>query len=98
MPEKYDRLGHGYNATRRADPYLVQRLCHHLRLAPGQAYLDIGCGTGNYTHALHQAGGRMTGVDPSVAMLDQARARYPELTWRQGAAEAIPLPGASVAG
>ena len=38
-------------------------------------YLDIACGTGNYTHKLAQSGGYWSAIDQSELMLDQARAK-----------------------
>ncbi|MGH7864683.1 MAG: hypothetical protein ACREQB_06815 [Candidatus Binataceae bacterium] len=52
----YDRIGTTYDATRRADPYLLGRLLHHLSPALDRMHLDLGCGTGNYTAALRRAG------------------------------------------
>jgi SAM-dependent methyltransferase len=44
--------------------------------------LDVGCGTGMLLHRARQAGhqGRLCGVDPDPAMLDQARVR-PDVDW-----------------
>jgi SAM-dependent methyltransferase len=41
------------------------------------AVLDVGCGTGQLLRLARQAGhcGRLCGLDPAAAMLDQARAR-----------------------
>ncbi len=71
----YDRIGGGYDATRRADPYLTGRLLAHLRPAPGAPYLDAACGTGNYTVALAAAGVTMIGADVSARMIATARAK-----------------------
>jgi len=79
-----------YNHTRHADPYLTDRLLHLLDAAPGGDYLDIGCGTGNYTIALAASGLNLTGVDPSGEMLNEARKRDQSITWLKGAAEEIP--------
>lgn len=98
MDAKYDRIGKQYNQSRKADPYLLNRLFSLLRLGPGQSLLDIGCGSGNYTAALNAKGLRTIGVDPSRHMLDLARQSYPEMKWHQGSAEAIPLPDNSVEG
>ena len=89
--EKYDQIGLHYNHTRQADPYLVERLFHHLNPQKGSQYLDIGCGTGNYTIALHRKGGAFTGVDPSEEMLKKARLQCDSIEWKQGKAEALPL-------
>jgi 2-polyprenyl-3-methyl-5-hydroxy-6-metoxy-1,4-benzoquinol methylase len=44
--------------------------------AEGKRYLDIGCGTGDYTLALAEAGAsRVTGIDFAPAMIDVSRRR-----------------------
>ena len=98
MEAKYDQIGKQYNRTRKAAPYLLERLHHHLDSRAGGHYLDIGCGTGNYTIKLQARGGRFTGVDPSERMLEKARSKSPAIQWLKGVAEAIPLPDASVNG
>jgi ubiquinone/menaquinone biosynthesis C-methylase UbiE len=87
---KYDSIGTGYNATRRADPYLTERLLYHLQPQPEGHYLDMGCGTGNYTIALAGDGYKFTGIDPSMQMLAEARMRTAEVNWRMGSSEQIP--------
>jgi predicted TPR repeat methyltransferase len=73
MPEvKYDKIGIGYNSTRQADPYLTERLLYHLQPKNNKLYLDIGCGTGNYTCALDDKGISFIGVEPSGEMLREA--------------------------
>ena len=39
----------------------------------GASLLDAGCGTGRYARRLAEAGFRVTGIDPSLAMLAEAR-------------------------
>lgn len=95
---KYDKIGIQYNQTRKADPYLVSRLFHHLNPQPKGQYLDIGCGTGNYTLVLHQKGVSLTGIDPSEEMLKKARSKDSDITWIQGEAENIPLEDSSMNG
>jgi SAM-dependent methyltransferase len=46
-------------------------------LGPGAALVEIGCGTGHFSAALARAGFRVSGVDPSPAMLAVARERVP---------------------
>lgn len=94
----YDQIGDGYNQTRTADPYIVSRLLHFLSPREGQIFLDIGCGTGNYTNELYRSGLSMIGVDPSENMLHEARRTQPEIDWRNGVAEKIPAPNQSVDG
>jgi SAM-dependent methyltransferase len=47
--------------------------------------LDVGCGTGELLHRARQAGhgGRLCGLDPAEAMLDQARRRT-DIEWILG--------------
>lgn len=89
--EKYDHIGQGYNRSRRADPYLSERMFALLSPHLGLHFVDVGCGTGNYTIALQERGMNITGIDPSATMLDKARQQAPEKIWIQGKAEDIPL-------
>lgn len=87
---KYDKIGTGYNSTRQADPYLTQRLLYHLQPKNNGLYLDIGCGTGNYTITLVNKGFNFIGVEPSEKMLIAAKSRKPNINWLLGTAEQIP--------
>jgi ubiquinone/menaquinone biosynthesis C-methylase UbiE len=98
MTIKYDKIGIGYNSTRRADPYLVQRLILLLNPVKDAHYLDIGCGTGNYTTALADTGLKFTGIDPSGQMLTEARSKRPDIEWLTGSAEQIPSGDRSFSG
>lgn len=60
---KYDIIATGYNSTRQADPYLTSRLLYWLKPTKDKLYLDIGCGTGNYTIALADNGVNFVGID-----------------------------------
>jgi SAM-dependent methyltransferase len=87
----YNTIGHQYNATRTADPYLAHILFELLQPQPQGTYLDIGCGTGNYTIALANKGVKMYGVDPSTVMLDEAKAKSNAVHWQIGNAEQLPF-------
>lgn len=91
MQPKYDTIGIGYNTTRRADPYLLSRMYGLFAPIPGGRYLDIGCGTGNYTIALQGMGLHLEGIDPSQEMLTKAREKAPSAIWHQGVAERLPF-------
>jgi ubiquinone/menaquinone biosynthesis C-methylase UbiE len=71
----YDRIGSAYDATRRADSYIVGRLLAHLEPRAGQRHIDVACGTGNYSWALAEAGLAVTGVDASPRMITAAVAK-----------------------
>lgn len=61
----------------------------------GAPVLDLGAGTGKLTGALLERG-PVIAVDPDPAMLDELHARFPAADAREGCAEAIPVPEASV--
>ncbi|PRX54785.1 class I SAM-dependent methyltransferase [Flagellimonas meridianipacifica] len=92
MAAKYDKIGIDYNLTRKADPYLTKQLLSHLEPDHNGKYLDIGCGTGNYTHEFQKKGLDFIGIDPSKIMLDKARLRNETVFWKIGSAENTGLP------
>lgn len=71
-----------------------------LALPAGLAWLDDGCGNGSFTASLvaHQRPATVVGVDPSPAQLNYARQRvaHAGVCFREGDAQALPLPDASV--
>jgi ubiquinone/menaquinone biosynthesis C-methylase UbiE len=87
----YNSIGLTYNSTRQADPYLMERMKLLLSPQEGKRYLDIGCGTGNYTVALANKGIQFTGIDPSEVMLKEARAKSNKVEWVNGVVENIPF-------
>ncbi|SUX43949.1 class I SAM-dependent methyltransferase [Chryseobacterium indoltheticum] len=90
MDVKYNEIGAGYSLTRQADPYLTERILYHLEPQNSKLYLDIGCGTGNYTCALANKGLNFIGVEPSERMLIEAKRRNQQIEWLIGTAEHIP--------
>ena len=98
MTALYDRIGSDYDTTRSADPVVTQQLAKHLGLTKNQHYLDIGCGTGNYTQALSNLGGQWTGLEPSQQMLQQAQEKTSSISWVLGQAEQLPFAQASFDG
>lgn len=88
---KYDTIGIGYNTTRQADPYLLQRIYALLSTVGDGQYLDVGCGTGNYTIPLSKKGLKFTGVDPSEVMLNEAKSKSQEIEWINGSVESLPF-------
>lgn len=64
-------------------------------LPPGVA-LDAACGTGRHAAILSELGWDVTGVDATDAMLDRARDKLPQATFRSGRLEALPIETASV--
>lgn len=87
MKAKYDKIAIDYSHTRSADKYLTERLLYLLNPVADGRYLDIGCGTGNYTDKLHKKGFEFIGIDPSKEMLLQAIQKNKDIDWRLGHAE-----------
>jgi ubiquinone/menaquinone biosynthesis C-methylase UbiE len=85
----YDSIGVDYDLTRRADPYLATRMAHLLQLRNRGQYLDLACGTGNYTVSLAARGGEWTGMDLAPTMIERAREKSDRIRWEWGRAEDI---------
>ena len=69
------------------------------RLKPGQTVLDLCTGTGKLAHELVplvRPGGRVIGIDFSPGMLELARAREPDVEFRQGDVSRLTEADASV--
>jgi SAM-dependent methyltransferase len=87
----FDRLAPEMDEWRRTSWYYhheLQRFCRQT-IPPGQAVLEVGCGTGDLLAAVEPHDG--VGVDLSPARLERARERFPQLTWLVQDAEALTL-------
>ena len=67
---QYDRLYAEKNYTGECD--LIEAAVKRYTTGRPDTLVDIGCGTGNHSIELARRGYRVTGVDPSRSMLDQA--------------------------
>jgi ubiquinone/menaquinone biosynthesis C-methylase UbiE len=81
MQKIYDKIGRGYDTTRRADPYLLGRFNSLLNIEMGKNYLDVACGTGNYTSELSKYGGNWSAFDQSEVMLSEAVNKSQLVKW-----------------
>lgn len=86
----YNTIGNGYNDTRQPDKYILSKLNEWLDPKEGCLYLDIGCGTGNYTIEIAAQKYDFVGVDPSKKMLEIAKKKSQNINWLTGTAEEIP--------
>jgi trans-aconitate 2-methyltransferase len=50
----------------------------------GENILDLGCGTGQLTHRISEAGATVAGLDSSTDMIGQARQNFPGITFILG--------------
>jgi SAM-dependent methyltransferase len=77
-------------------PAVVGALAAELGLGPGAAVLDLAAGTGKLTRALLAAGLDVVAVEPQRQMREKLAATAGSERVREGVAESIPLPDASV--
>jgi len=47
----------------------------------GEHILDLGCGTGDLAKTLYDLGVNVTGIDYSANMIEQAKSKYPEISF-----------------
>lgn len=97
MEAKYDKIGSNYNQTRKADDFLIGQFVSLLEPKEG-LYLDIGCGTGNYTIPIYNRGYKCVGIDPSQNMLKVAKIKESKIEWRVATAEKTGLSQNSISG
>ncbi|RPH77005.1 MAG: methyltransferase domain-containing protein, partial [Candidatus Rokuibacteriota bacterium] len=70
------------------------RLIELAGVAPGQAVVDVACGTGIVARTVaevQRGQGRVVGLDLNEAMLGVARRVRPDIEWRQGDAARLPF-------
>src|SRR3954468_8602973 len=82
-------------------PYLRASLALFAELvhgAGGGPVADVGCGPGDVTRHLHDAGVDAFGIDLSPEMIAIARRNYPDLRFEVGTMTALDLADDSVAG
>ncbi len=90
----YEDTAARYDAERSRALFEARWLARFTAALPAGAHvLDLGCGTGEPIARWFIAEGfRVTGVDFAEAMLDLARARWPQGDWRQGDMRNFGLP------
>ncbi len=64
-PARYDRIGHGYELTRREDPEIRRRI--HAALGTARSVVNVGAGTGSYEPADRE----VIAIEPSEVMRAQ---------------------------
>jgi ubiquinone/menaquinone biosynthesis C-methylase UbiE len=97
-----------FNAHAAADDYnvfsdaanarLIDGFVRLTGLQPGAKVIDLGCGSGIFTHLLSLRKYEAVGLDISPKLLELARRKYPKLKFDEGDVEALPYEADSVDG
>jgi SAM-dependent methyltransferase len=66
-----------------------------LQISPADQLLDIGCGSGLFSTLATDAGARVTGIDASDELINEAKRRAPVITFITGDMEELPFADAS---
>jgi len=86
--------------NRAADPdRVIEAAMQRIRPWAGAHVLDIGCGTGFHLPRFAEHAAQVIGVEPHGRLLEYARRRcaaLPNVDVRHGAAQALPVPDASI--
>jgi len=86
-----------YNVfTEAANTRLIDCFVHLSGQTPGARVVDLGCGSGIFTHLLSERGYTASGLDISPKLLELARRKYPSLQFDEGDVEALPYESESV--
>lgn len=95
----FDRITPVYDAMNRIMTGGLDRRWRRLAagavVRPGDRVLDACCGTGDLALAAHEAGGEVTGLDFSPAMLGRARRKSGSVEWVEGDLLALPFADAT---
>jgi demethylmenaquinone methyltransferase / 2-methoxy-6-polyprenyl-1,4-benzoquinol methylase len=91
----FDRISPVYDLMNRVMTAGLDRRWRRATVAavvrPGDRVLDACCGTGDLAVAAERAGGRVTGLDFSPAMLERARRKSATVEWIEGDVLALPF-------
>lgn len=76
VPGRFDPIASRYERDSSAQKAAADLLLELAAVRPGEAVLDVGCGTGHLAERLAAMGAApVVGIDPSPRMIEQARAR-----------------------
>ncbi|MFX1377211.1 MAG: class I SAM-dependent methyltransferase [Promethearchaeota archaeon] len=80
----YDKFSQIYDISRGIHTKTVEALVKLTLIDSNSLILDMGCGTGNYTAALKKFANNVIGIDLSLAMIEKAMSKFPNLEYING--------------
>jgi ubiquinone/menaquinone biosynthesis C-methylase UbiE len=88
----YDSIAGQYDKRYHTNNYghVLDLLLNFFHSVESRPILEVGCGTGYWLSELTQRGFEVMGIDPSLAMLQEARRKTHDIKIVQGVAEALP--------
>jgi ubiquinone/menaquinone biosynthesis C-methylase UbiE len=90
LPQRY------HDAWGRLTSQAIDPLLDAAGVGKNTRLLDVASGPGYVAGAAAARGADVVGVDFAAAMVEQARRRYPKVRFREGDAEALPFPDATL--
>ncbi len=86
----FDKVASQYQEKALVQKAAAGKLLGLLGIGAKEDVLDVGCGPGHITNRIKgMTIGQVVGTDISAGMIAQATAKYPAITFRQLAAEAL---------
>ncbi|HEY3833414.1 MAG TPA: class I SAM-dependent methyltransferase, partial [Acidimicrobiia bacterium] len=94
----YTQWSETYDAPATNPALIIEEAIVHPILAglPRGRALDVACGSGRHACHLASLGYDVIGVDATPAMLDLARAKAPQIDFREGHFDALPVDDGSI--
>lgn len=96
LATRFSKAASHYDAQAKIQRSIANAALSNLPMKLQGKWLDIGCGTGMHTQALFQRGAEITGVDIAAGMINTAQKRYPNISFIEGSAQALPVENSQV--
>jgi SAM-dependent methyltransferase len=92
----WQRVAHKYDSSWSSlTRQFVSHLINAAQVSAGMSLLDVACGPGYVSAAVKELGAVPTGIDFSERMIAIAQGMFPDISFIQGDAQALPFPNAS---